>query len=160
MSFQYLTPFAFLTLISFGCQQKRNVIVADKKFTIPPMLIQQSIDSTRVLDSVINTKTFYVDVELLKQIDRNTVTLFLNERRNLKVTNFDSLVKVKSPWLKNEFFRNDIIRFEKVELFGGDTILVETTKRRAIDASFGTEIIFKKTIKGVVCIKSNITWIN
>ena len=66
----------------------------------------------------------------------------------------------KSSWLKKEFFQNDIICFEKVNNNNGDTILVETIKRRAIDASFGTEMIFKKEKGKLVCIKSNITWIN
>jgi hypothetical protein len=160
MKVKYLFVILVLSLLNFGCQEQASKLNHYSKFTLSPTLIQRCIDSTIVLDSAINTKDFYVDLELLKKIDPISVTNYLNENKNIKFTNFDSLVKVKSHWLKKEFFQNDIICFEKVEKKGGDTIFIETTKRRAIDASFGTEIVFKKDGEKLNCIKSNISWIN
>ncbi len=159
MKLSSATTLVLVAISYVGCQPKSNTTVAET-FRLPRTIIQQCIDSTLVLDSKINTETFYVDVESLKQIDPESVATYLNEHDELRVTNLDSLIKVKSAWLKNEFFMNDIIRFEKVENVGSDTVIVRTTKRRAIDASFGTEIVFKKVGDSVLCITSEITWIN
>jgi hypothetical protein len=42
----------------------------------------------------------------------------------------------------------------------GDTIVIEITKRRFVDANFGAEIVFKKEEGNLVCFKNDITWIN
>jgi len=143
-----------------NCNDNKLKVTEKEKSMLPTNLIQICIDSTLVLDSKINTPTFYVDLEYLRKKYQSSVAIYLTENKNLKSTNFDSLINVKSPWLKKDFFQNDIIRFEKVEIRKDNTILVETTKRRAVDASFGTEIILRKEGDKVICLKSNITWIN
>jgi hypothetical protein len=150
----------FLVTLLFSCHQPSKDLTHISDFTFPPTLIQQCIDSTIILDSNVNTKHFYVDLELLKEIDLTSVNSYLDENKDVKITDFDSLTKAKSSWLKKEFFQNDIIRFEKVEKLGGDTIFIEMTKRRAIDASLGAEIILKKVGQKFIWVESGISWIN
>ena len=147
-----------MTYYTLSCRENISNNKSVSKKTIPSTLIQSSIDSTIVLDSAINTKTFWVDLETLKRIDPMSVKLYIDEHPNLRVINYDSLVKVKSSWLQENFRNNNVIYFEKVVNNGTDTFFVKTTKRR-VDGSFGTEIIFVSEGSKLRCVKSEITWI-
>lgn len=146
--------------IIFSCRQNNLKIDQTKTdILIAPKLIELCIDSILVLDSAINTESFYVDIKFLRKDFPNLVSEYINDYPKANITNFDSLIKAKSSWLKNEFQKNDVIQFKSLQLFG-DTIIVETTKKRFVDASFGAEIVFKKKEGKLVCIKREITWIN
>jgi hypothetical protein len=152
--------FLLILPIIFSCKQNNSKIDQTKTDTlIAPKIIELCIDSVLVLDSAINTESYYVDIEYLRKDYPNLVSEYINDYPKANITNFDSLVKTRSAWLKNEFQKNDVIQFKSLQLFG-DTIVVETTKKRFVDASFGAEIGFKKKEGKLICIKRDITWIN
>lgn len=140
-----------------SCDENLTSNKSVSKIIIPSALIQASIDSTIILDSAINTKTFCVDLTVLKQIDPISVKSYLDTHPSVREINYDSLVKVNSPWFKEEFHNNNVIFFEKVENDGSDTFFVKTTKRRE-DGSFGTEMIFLSNDSKLTCVKSKVTW--
>jgi len=150
-----------LLLCAISCKQNTaKVDITRANPWITPSLIQICVDSILVLDSAINTRTYYLDFEGLKEAYPTLATSYLNKHSKVKLTNFDSLIKVKDSWLNIDFKNNDIIQFKRILESSDSTILIKAIKRRYIDASFGAEIVFKKERDRLVCIKNKITWIN
>lgn len=151
------TVFCSIFTVYCSCAQVTKNTLAG--FEQDLLLIQTCVDSTLSLDRGLNGKKYLVDFSAMK-FDRRIIDNFFRSNPNAMETNLDSLFAHDPTWIKYQFFKNPVIRFEEIKRQNNSTFLIKTSKTLASDGSIGTEIILHRKGDGFECLKSQITWIS
>ena len=148
-------------IILNSCSEKPNDLTYINSELVAANLIQICIDSTLQLDDGLNSDTYSVDFSKAKDLNSDGVRRFLLTHPSTAQTNLDSLFQhIPKKNKYNFFFKQPIIRFEKIEKQNNGTILINTSKIRAAEGAIGTRIILKKHGNKFKCMLSEITWIS